>query len=156
MDVELKYNVGQRVLCIPEKADVSFLRPSSMSPLRSIGDVLETALADPLGCENFDKLARHIAPKRVSIAVPDETRQMPVRKILGILLKKIYSALPDLNPSALTIVIGAGLHPPSDRETQERIANVRQQISESQPLPAGLRIGRERYEQMLARLTSSN
>jgi nickel-dependent lactate racemase len=122
MDVELKYNVGQRVLCIPEKADVSLLRPSSMSPLRSIGDVLETALADPLGGESFDKLARSIAPKRVSIAVPDETRQMPVRKILGILLKTIYSALPDLKPSALTIVIGAGLHPPSDSETEDRIA----------------------------------
>ena len=122
MDVELKYNIGQRVLCIPEKVDVSLLRPSSRPPLSSIGDVLETALADPLGCEKFDKLARSIAPKRVSIAVPDETRQMPVRKILGILLKTIYTALPDLNPSALTIVIGAGLHPPSGQEAQERIA----------------------------------
>ena len=122
MNVELKYNVRQRALWIPEKADVSLLRPTKMSPLRSPGDVLENALANPLVCESLETLARRVAPKRVSIAVPDETRQMPVRKILGILLKTIYSALPDLKPSALTIVIGGGLHPPAGHEAQERIA----------------------------------
>ncbi|MBN1848287.1 MAG: nickel-dependent lactate racemase [Deltaproteobacteria bacterium] len=122
MNIELKYGDRQHVLRIPQKAEVSILRPTEMWTPRSIGDALENALENPLGCENFDKLACHVAPKRVAIAVPDETRPMPVRTILATLLKRIYSALPNLKPSALTIVIGAGLHPPAGRKAQERIA----------------------------------
>ena len=121
MNIELKYGDRQHVLRIPEKAETSILRPTRMSTLRSIGGALENALANPLGCENLDKLVGRVAPKRVVIAVPDETRPMPVKTIMAILLKRIFTALPGLEPSALTVVIGAGLHPPAGREAQERI-----------------------------------
>lgn len=121
MNIELKYGNHRHVLRLPEKAETSILRPTRMSTLRSIGDALENALANPLGCENLDKLAGRIAPKRVAIAVPDETRPMPVKTIMAILLKRIFTALPGLEPSALTVVIGAGLHPPAGREAQEQI-----------------------------------
>ena len=121
MNIELKYGDRQHVLHIPEKAETSILRPTRMSTLGSIGDALENALANPLGCENLDNLVGRTSPKTVAIAVPDETRPMPVRTILAILLNRIFTALPGLEPSALTVVIGAGLHPPAGREAQERI-----------------------------------
>ena len=122
MNVELKYGDRQYVLHIPEKAEVSILQPARLSTLRSIGDALGNSLANPLGCEAFDKMLGRISPNTVAISVPDETRPMPVRTILAILLKRIYSALPNLKPSSLTIVIGAGLHPPEGRKAQELIA----------------------------------
>ncbi|UCF82825.1 MAG: DUF2088 domain-containing protein, partial [Desulfobacteraceae bacterium] len=121
MNIELKYGDRQHVLRIPEKAETSILRPTRMSTLRSIGDALDNALANPLGCENLDKLVGRISPKTIAIAVPDETRPVPVKTILPILLNRIFTALPGREPSALTVVIGAGLHPPAGRKAQERI-----------------------------------
>jgi predicted Zn-dependent protease len=42
----------------------------------------------------------------------------------------------------------------SHPETQERIANARRDIEEMRPLPAGLTMGAERYQEMLKRLPS--
>ena len=67
MNIKLKYGDRNHVLRIPEKAETSILRPTTMSTLRSIGDALENALANPLGCENLDKLVGRVAPKRMAI-----------------------------------------------------------------------------------------
>ncbi len=121
MRVELKYGNRLHSFDIPKEASVSILRPSELSTCDSIHDTLNRALERPLDCEPFDDMIRRIAPDRVAIAVPDETRPAPVNKMLPIVLERIYGVLPGLDPSALTVIVGGGLHQPLDAEGLERI-----------------------------------
>ena len=92
-----------------------------MPVLDSIGDAVNSALDCPLGGERFENLARRLAPARVAIAVPDESRSAPVKEVLPCLLNRLFSALPRIAPSAVSIIIGGGLHPPMSSEGIEML-----------------------------------
>ena len=121
MEVELKYGDRYHVYNIPERADVSVLRPSGMPALTDIAVALEDALDNPIACQGFEHLIRALEPRSVSIAVPDETRPVPSRKLLPVLLRRLFAALPGLASKDVTIVIGGGLHPSLEYEAIRRI-----------------------------------
>ena len=121
MEIELKYGDGRKLIRIPEQADVTILKPAEFPTVGSIAEALEKALVDPLGCESFQQMLRRANPESIAIAVPDETRPVPLEPILPMILEKIGKSLPALNPSAITIVIGGGLHPPLDKNGRERV-----------------------------------
>lgn len=118
MEIELRYGDGRKKIKIPENTDVTILKPAELPTVRSIAHSLEETLANPLGCESFQKMLRHAAPKTIGIAVPDETRPVPLHAILPLLLDDVRKALPGLAPDSITIVIGSGLHPPLEKHTQ--------------------------------------
>ena len=62
-------------------------------------------------------MLRCASPETIGIAVPDETRPVPLQAILPLLLEEIHQALPDLAPDAIAIIIGGGLHPPLNQGT---------------------------------------
>jgi nickel-dependent lactate racemase len=111
MKVTLKYGSGQRDLSIPEKARVSLLSPSSLPVLDDVEGAFERAMDSPLGAQRLEMMDE---PASVAIAVPDETRPTPVKVLLPLLLKRLYSAFPHLRPEGITILVGGGLHPPLD------------------------------------------
>lgn len=92
----------------------------------------ETLAADPVEQpENFDEQLESEIEKgldgalrtmdkagirTVSIAVPDETRPVPVKTILPVLIRKIKELLPRISDDNITIIVGGGLHPPPDDE----------------------------------------
>jgi nickel-dependent lactate racemase len=119
MDVVLKYGQGEYRLRIPEKADVDILQPATLPPVKDVEAALEQALARPLGRPSFDRMIREVAPKTVAIAVPDETRPAPLGAILLVLLRTLQEAAP--GPSAVTIVVGGGFHPPLKDEALWRV-----------------------------------
>jgi nickel-dependent lactate racemase len=121
MLVKLKYGDRKVAIKIPTKAKVSILEPARLPVLESVEDALEKALEKPIGCERLEELLHRNKPAKIAIAVPDETRPAPVKKLLPVILNRIYSALPGLDPSAVTVVIGGGLHPPLDREGRDRV-----------------------------------
>jgi len=121
VEIELKYGDGRKLIRIPDRADVTLLKPAELPVVGSIADALEKALSDPLGCESFGQMLRRAQPASIAIAVPDETRPFPLEPILPVILEKIREALPALNTSAITIVIGGGLHPPLDDRGRERV-----------------------------------
>jgi len=121
MEVELKYGGGHHVLTIPEKADVSVLRPAGMPALTDLEAQLEDALSNPIAGEGLEHLIRAIEPRSVSIAIPDETRPVPTKRLLPALLRRLFATLPGLETKSVTIVIGGGLHPPLEFETIRRI-----------------------------------
>lgn len=112
--MKLKYGRGFRELNIPEKADVTVLSPSSVPAVEDLVAVLGGALSSPLGRPPFEELVRGIAPKKVAISVPDETRAIPLSNVLPSILRRLYSAAPELESGGVTIVVGGGLHPPLD------------------------------------------
>jgi len=121
MKISLKYGDTEYGLSIPEKAAVSTFRPNFMKILDSLGDATRQALCNPLDCDRIEDLARNKAPQRIAIAVPDESRSAPVKNMLPILLDRLYSALPNLKPSDVSIIIGGGLHVPMDDEGIQKI-----------------------------------
>jgi len=124
MDIELKYGEGKRTIYIPEKTDVDILRPASLPALESIEEALKRSLTNPLGGESFVDMLLRIRPKTLAIAVPDETRPVPLGKILPILLDQVSEALPVLKTSSITIVVGGGLHPPMDPAGLDRVVTL--------------------------------
>jgi nickel-dependent lactate racemase len=110
LEIELKYGKSRKKLNIPDYADTTILKPTDLPRVASVGHSLEEALANPLGCESFEKMLQHAAPKTIGIAVPDETRPVPLREMLPLLLEEILKALPDLPLDSITIVVGGGLH----------------------------------------------
>ena len=82
---------------------------------------MNRVLSNPLKCDPLEDMLKRMAPKRVAIVVPDESRPTPVEALLPVLLDRLYDALPDLEPSAVLVVIGGGLHPPPDSEGLKKI-----------------------------------
>lgn len=118
MQVALKYGHGERVLAIPDSVPVEVLRPASLPPLadpaQALGQALDRPLAGPL-------LADMPQPASVAVAVPDETRPLPVRELLPVLLDRLLAAWPGLGRDRVTVVVGGGLHPPLDRAELDRL-----------------------------------
>jgi nickel-dependent lactate racemase len=121
MEVDLKYGGGRQILRIPEKALVSVLKPAVLPTLADVEGALESALGSPIGRPSLEEMLARAAPRSVAIAVPDETRPVPLKLLLPALLRRLRGALPALDPSAFTIMIGGGLHPPPDPAGQERV-----------------------------------
>jgi nickel-dependent lactate racemase len=118
MKVTLKYGYGQRDLSIPEKARVSLLSPSPVPVLDNVEEAFERAMDSPLGGQRLEMMDE---PGNVAIAVPDETRPTPVKVLLPLLLKRLYTAFPHLRPEGITLLVGGGLHPPLDETGIRRV-----------------------------------
>lgn len=106
---------------MPPQADVSVLQPHSLPVIEPLEGALSRALDQPLGCEPLQGLLQLRRPHSIAIAVPDETRPVPLRASLPALLERIRAAAPE---AAIEIFIGGGLHPPADAEAIERILPV--------------------------------
>jgi nickel-dependent lactate racemase len=120
MDVNLKYGERQRLVPLPETAEVSVLKPAEAQVIEDLFAATEDALQNPVGSENFEAMLHTLKPRKITIAVPDETRAVPLKAILPVLLRRLTEVLPRFPYSAVTIIVGAGLHPP-DGVLKDRI-----------------------------------
>jgi lactate racemase len=114
MLVTLKYGRRLREVDIPENVDVTVLGPASVPIVENVVEALEEALDHPVDSLPFVDLIRSLAPRKVAIAVPDETRPTPTQTILPLVLKRLYGAALELERTEVTILVGGGLHPPMD------------------------------------------
>jgi lactate racemase len=112
MHVTVKYGRRFREVDIPENADVTVLGPASVAIVENVVEALEEALDHPVGSPPFVDLIRSLTPRRVAIAVPDETRPTPVQTILPLVLKRLYGAALEPERTEVTVLVGGGLHPP--------------------------------------------
>lgn len=120
MDLDLKYGKGTVRVHIPESAQTQILEPNHIDPVASVRQELSAALTD-LERSEPEIIGRLAKSATVAIAIPDETRPLPVDKILPILFDYLFQKLPELDPAAVTIIVGGGLHPPLDDETLQRL-----------------------------------
>jgi nickel-dependent lactate racemase len=118
MEVSLKYGQGHLALSIPDKARVSVLNSSRLPALGNLEAAFDRAMDAPLGGVRLEDLA---PPRKVAIAVPDETRPAPVKALLPLLLRRLYGAFAGLRPGDITIIVAAGLHPPLDDDGLKRV-----------------------------------
>ncbi len=119
MILDLKYGTGTIGVHIPDSAEAVILEPNHIEPVASIRQALVDELA---GLAKAEPALLHAAAQAtsVAIAIPDETRPLPVKKVLPILLDWLFDHIPELAPSQGEL-IGGGLHPPLDSQTQKRL-----------------------------------
>lgn len=118
MDYTLSYGHTEKHFQLPDSADVSLLSPHPLAPVEDLATRLQAALQNPLGCP---PLAGRVRPQSIAIAVPDETRPVPLKILLPVLLQHIYTLWPGFAAEQITIVVGGGLHQPADQAQFERI-----------------------------------
>ena len=120
MELDLKYGTGTIKVHIPESAQAHILEPNNLDPVDSVEQELSSALSR-LDTSDSDLSSRLSQSSTVAIAIPDETRPLPVQQIMPELLSWIFTTVPGLDPTKVTIIVGGGLHPPLDEATLNRL-----------------------------------
>lgn len=120
MDIQLKYGEGTTRIQIPDSVDVTVLEPKEYTPVSSVESSLNKALAQA-GEHHRDLLPRLKENQTVAIAIPDETRPLPISEILPHLLNWLFEIIPDLTPERVYIVIGSGLHASCESKTIKNV-----------------------------------
>jgi len=105
--MEILYGKGKISFSIPAGWSIDVLRPKEISPASDPIQEAERALNNPLGNK---KLTDFRGVQSVAIAISDETRPVPNRFILPILLKHLSDM--GILRSKITLLIASGLHPP--------------------------------------------
>lgn len=105
--MEILYGKGKISFSIPAGWSIDVLRPKEISPASDPIQEVERALNNPLGNK---KLTDFRGVQSVAIAISDETRPVPNRFILPILLKQLSDM--GILRSKITLLIASGLHPP--------------------------------------------
>ena len=93
MDLDLKYGKGTIRVHIPESVQTLILEPNHIDPVASVREELSKALVD-LERSEAELIAKLTKSATVAIAIPDETRPLPVQKVLPILFDYLFQVIP--------------------------------------------------------------
>lgn len=118
MKAHFKYGSAYLDIELPDDANITQMQPQELPAIENLKEALEKGLESPLGMSSLDTLPM---PKKIAIAVPDETRPTPIKEILPVLIQHFYSVWKDLKAEQISIVVGGGLHPAADEGQLERI-----------------------------------
>lgn len=91
-------------------------KTDSYDPGKSETELVEEALANPIGTPRLRELAK--GKQKVTLVTSDHTRAVPSKLTLPILLREIREGNPDAN---ITILIATGLHRPTTEAEQRRM-----------------------------------
>lgn len=105
--VELPYGKRKLSFELPWSWEAEVLRPNPISPAEDPVQEIRKSLENPLGAK---KLENFQGAASVAVAISDETRPVPNRLILPILLEKLTKM--GIPKSETTILIASGLHAP--------------------------------------------
>lgn len=91
-------------------------KTDTFDPGKSEAELVEEALANPIGTPRLRELAK--GKKKVTLVTSDHTRAVPSKLTLPILLREIREGNPDAD---ITILIATGLHRPTTEAEQRRM-----------------------------------
>ena len=91
-------------------------KTDSYDPGKSETELVEEALANPIGTPRLRELAK--GKQKVTLVTSDHTRAVPSKLTLPILLREIREGNPDAD---ITILIATGLHRPTTEAEQRRM-----------------------------------
>lgn len=91
-------------------------KTDSYDPGKSETELVEEALANPIGTPRLRELAK--GKQKITLVTSDHTRAVPSKLTLPILLREIREGNPDAD---ITILIATGLHRPTTEAEQRRM-----------------------------------
>lgn len=105
-EIMLPYGTGWIPLELPEKNILAVGVPKSVTPVVSVTEEVEKALANPIGCKPISELVQ--PDMKVVIISDDYTRPTPAWDIIPVLLRKLVAGGIELNN--VKILVAAGIH----------------------------------------------
>ena len=114
MEIRLPYGRSHHTVHLPDTIPYEMLEAAPVAQPENFEQQLSSEIE-----KGLDNAVRAMNKKRirtVSVAVPDETRPVPVKAILPVLIRKVMELLPRVSDDNITILLGGGLHPPPDAE----------------------------------------
>lgn len=105
--MELPFGKSKISIDLPAGWPAEILRPNPATPVPDPAQEIRRSLDAPLGEKRLEDFR---SARTVAIAISDETRPVPNRLILPILLSRLQEM--GIPPSAITILIASGLHEP--------------------------------------------
>lgn len=109
------YGRGRLETEIPDKNLLGVLSPKQMKS-ENEAEIIRTALANPIGSKRLRELSRDV--KSIVIISSDNTRPLPSRKTLPLLLEELARPVESYD---ITVLIATGLHRPmTESEIEER------------------------------------
>ena len=115
MEIQLQYGEGTVGREISDSIDVTVLKSRELQPVASVELSLDETLSE-IGKNKQDSLPKRKDKQTIAIAVPNESRSLPIDEILPNLLKWLYSQVSDLKAERVTIIIGCSLHAGNEEE----------------------------------------
>lgn len=110
--IALRYGKSRVTLNVPDRAVV--LTGPHIPALPDPHAAVRRALQKPIGCDALRTIAKRKAPKTVAITISDITRPVPNELLIEAILEELASV--GIAQSAVTIIIGTGMHRPSTEE----------------------------------------
>lgn len=118
--LNLTYGGAQHQISIPAESLLGIPRAHDVPEMVDSMQAIARSLADPIGVEPLKRL---VAPgKRVALIVPDQTRPMPLRMIVTVILNELNLA--GLRNDSITIVLALGTHRPMTQVEIETMVGV--------------------------------
>ena len=118
--MDLRYGTGTVRVAFPAGVEVEVVRPRGAGPAPADGGVaaLRAALDGPLGAPPLEEAAG--GARRVTVVVPDRTRPAATPVVLAEVLARLARA--GVADSAVTALVGGGIHEPASPEEAAAIA----------------------------------
>ena len=120
MALDLNYREGTIGIQVPEPLEFDILKPKPVRPIASIEQAFARAFSN-LDKNNTELLPDRDSKQTIAIAIPDETRPLPTREILPLVIDWLFEKIPELLPERITILVGSGQKPLVDQEAFERL-----------------------------------
>ena len=119
-EISLPYGRDSQALHVPEDRLLAVLTPrESEDSGKSQAEIVEEALARPIGTERLEALSR--GKRRILLITSDHTRPLPSRITLPILLREIRRGSPD---AQIVILVATGLHrPTTEQEMRQKFGD---------------------------------
>lgn len=112
MHVHLRFGRGTVPLELSDTLDVTVVRKQAMAVADEPSEVVEAALAQPVGSPALEVVAR--GRRNACILVCDQTRPVPNGVVLPPLVRRLIDG--GIAPEDITVLIATGLHRPCDED----------------------------------------
>ena len=103
--IEVLYGRGTRTLCVPDDVSCQIIEPRVHPASESPGQILKTALENPIGSVGIRELTR--TAEKILLITNDNTRPMPSQQTIPALIESFYHPQGSYD---ITILIATGLH----------------------------------------------
>ena len=120
MEIDLSFGHSGLQLTLPDDLDTTVIRKPSIPVSKSAADIIDSALASPLGAEPLEALAK--GASSACILICDITRPVPNGLFLRPLIERLVAG--GVPKTGITVLVATGLHRPNlDAELDELLGD---------------------------------
>ena len=134
MKIKLKNDKGSQELVFTPQANVSLIRPKSISTTKEDGQLISDAIKNPIGSERLKSIVK--TGETVAIVTSDISRPMPSYKVLPHVLEELHEA--GVKDTNIKIILALGSHRGHSVKEKEKLVGQEIYASEIQVIDSDM------------------